>query len=206
MYLKDRHFSVIFQIIPPFFASFWQESSFLQIKFVLLQSHLPAEFRLSLANIQQTLPAESASGGIALPIQLFWSHYERLIRVPDPDARFWYLHEAASQQWDYRTLKRNIDSQYYYRLAQTPEPQQHEVVEEMHRLTADYASSHSPCFPNSLLVSSSRPPCSTASLTILRKALKACPCPTMLYSRAEAAGALSLPTNGTRAASLNTCP
>ena len=87
-----------------------------------------------------------------MPIQLSWSHYERLIRVPDPDARFWYLHEAASQQWDYRTLKRNIDSLYYYRLAQTPEPQQHEVVEEMHRLTADNEKEKSTFVKNPMLV------------------------------------------------------
>ena len=79
------------------------------------------------------MPAESSDNGIAMPVQLSWSHYERLIRVADPDARFWYMHEAATQQWDYRTLKRNIDSQYYYRLAQTPKSQRQEVIDEMHR-------------------------------------------------------------------------
>ena len=47
---------------------------------------------------------------------LSWLHYERLLRVKDADARLWYLKEAAREQWDYRTLQRNISSQYYYRL------------------------------------------------------------------------------------------
>lgn len=102
--------------------------------------------------IQQTMPAESSDNGIAMPVQLSWSHYERLIRVADPDARFWYMHEAAIQQWDYRTLKRNIDSQYYYRLAQTQKSQRQEVVDEMCRLTADYENEKSTFVKNPMLV------------------------------------------------------
>ena len=109
-------------------------------------------FRSRLASIQQTMPAESSDNGIAMPVQLSWSHYERLIRVADPDARFWYMHEAATQQWDYRTLKRNIDSQYYYRLAQTPKSQRQEVVDEMCRLTADYENEKSTFVKNPMLV------------------------------------------------------
>ena len=51
---------------------------------------------------------------------LSWLHYERLLRVKDADARLWYLKESARVQWDYRTLQRNISSQYYYRLLQPP--------------------------------------------------------------------------------------
>lgn len=80
-----------------------------------------------LIKIQQTLPAE-----------LTWSHFKRLMRVDDENARLWYMHEAASQQWSYRTLDRNINSQYYYRLLQTPDDLKHEVVDEMKTLTADY--------------------------------------------------------------------
>ena len=109
-------------------------------------------FRSRLASIQQTMPAESSDNGIAMPVQLSWSHYERLIRVADPDARFWYMHEAATQQWDYRTLKRNIDSQYYYRLAQTPKSQRQEVIDEMCRLTADYENEKSTFVKNPMLV------------------------------------------------------
>lgn len=117
-----------------------------------IQQTVPAEFRSRLASIQQTMPAESSDNGIAMPVQLSWSHYERLIRVADPEARIWYMHEAATQQWDYRTLKRNIDSQYYYRLAQTPKSQRQEVIDEMCRLTADYENEKSTFVKNPMLV------------------------------------------------------
>ena len=129
------------------FRKFYLTFSGLQI-----QQTVPAEFRSRLASIQQTMPAESSDNGIAMPVQLSWSHYERLIRVADPDARFWYMHEAATQQWDYRTLKRNIDSQYYYRLAQTPKSQRQEVIDEMCRLTADYENEKSTFVKNPMLV------------------------------------------------------
>ena len=119
---------------------------------LLIQQTVPAEFKSKLASIQQTMPAESASDGIVLPVQLSWSHYERLIRIADPEARMWYMHEAATQQWDYRTLKRNIDSQYYYRLNQTPEVKRQEVVDEMHRLTADYEKEKSTFVKDPMLV------------------------------------------------------
>lgn len=69
---------------------------------------------------------------------LSWSHYERLLRVKDDDERDWYLREAAEENWGVRTLNRNIGSQYYHRLLQTPESKRGEVIDEMQRLTADY--------------------------------------------------------------------
>ena len=129
------------------FRKFYLTFSDLQI-----QQTMPAEFKSRLRQIRQTMPAESSDNGIAMPVQLSWSHYERLIRVADPDARFWYMHEAATQQWDYRTLKRNIDSQYYYRLAQTPKSQRQEVIDEMCRLTADYENEKSTFVKNPMLV------------------------------------------------------
>ena len=69
---------------------------------------------------------------------LSWLHYERLMRVKDEAARLWYLKETAREQWDYRTLQRNISSQYYYRLLQTPEQLRHEVSDEMHSLTKNF--------------------------------------------------------------------
>ena len=129
------------------FRKFYLTFSDLQI-----QQTMPAEFKSRLRQIRQTMPAESVTDGIALPVQLSWSHYERLIRVADPEARIWYMHEAATQQWDYRTLKRNIDSQYYYRLNQTPEVKRQEVVDEMHRLTADYEKEKSTFVKNPMLV------------------------------------------------------
>ena len=69
---------------------------------------------------------------------LSWSHYERLLRVKDDDERDWYMREAAEENWGVRTLNRNIGSQYYHRLLQTPESKRGEVIDEMQRLTADY--------------------------------------------------------------------
>ena len=129
------------------FRKFYLTFSDLQI-----QQTMPAEFKSRLRQIRQTMPAESVTDGIAMPVQLSWSHYERLIRVADPEARIWYMHEAATQQWDYRTLKRNIDSQYYYRLAQTPKSQRQEVIDEMCRLTADYENEKSTFVKNPMLV------------------------------------------------------
>ena len=129
------------------FRKFYLTFSDLQI-----QQTMPAEFKSRLRQIRQTMPAESVTDEIALPVQLSWSHYERLIRVADPEARIWYMHEAATQQWDYRTLKRNIDSQYYYRLAQTPKSQRQEVIDEMCRLTADYENEKSTFVKNPMLV------------------------------------------------------
>ena len=98
-------------------STVWSESS-------VIISQTPAQL---LVKIGQTLPA-----------QLTWSHFKRLMRVDDEKARMWYMHEAASQQWSYRTLDRNINSQYYYRLLQTPDDLKHEVVDEMKSLTSDY--------------------------------------------------------------------
>ena len=50
---------------------------------------------------------------------LTWSHYEELLRVADPVARTWYEHEASSQTWSVRTLRRNINTQYYDRMLST---------------------------------------------------------------------------------------
>ncbi|MDY2828563.1 MAG: PDDEXK nuclease domain-containing protein [Sodaliphilus sp.] len=65
---------------------------------------------------------------------LTWSHYKRLMQVSNANARAWYQKEAAEQMWSYRTLDRNIGSQYYERLLLS---QHKDVVEgEMKALTA----------------------------------------------------------------------
>ena len=71
------------------------------------------QFKLTDEPIRQVPLDEST---IPFYPNLSWLHYERLLRVKDTDARLWYLKEAAREQWDYRTLQRNISSQYYYRL------------------------------------------------------------------------------------------
>lgn len=53
---------------------------------------------------------------------LGWSHYLSLIGVLDPKAREWYENECISQKWSVRTLRRNIESQYYFRLVKSGTP------------------------------------------------------------------------------------
>ena len=50
---------------------------------------------------------------------LSWSHYRTLLQVHDEVVRKWYEKEAYEQTWSVRTLQRNIDTQYYYRLLQS---------------------------------------------------------------------------------------
>ncbi|MDR0910934.1 MAG: PDDEXK nuclease domain-containing protein [Spirochaetaceae bacterium] len=67
---------------------------------------------------------------------LSWTHYEKLMRVENKKARDWYMREAAEQMWSYRTLARNISTQYYERLlaSQAKEP----VITEMQEKTKDF--------------------------------------------------------------------
>ena len=60
---------------------------------------------------------------------LSWTHYSVLLSVTDLDARKWYEKEAYESKWSVRTLQRNIDTQYYYRLmaSQVKEP----IINEM---------------------------------------------------------------------------
>ena len=58
------------------------------------------------------------------------------MQVSNANARTWYLKEAAEQMWSYRTLDRNIGSQYYERLLLS---QHKDTVEgEMNALTAPF--------------------------------------------------------------------
>ncbi len=89
-----------------------------------------------------TIKGQSVSAELELakmlPSNLSWSHYERLMRIKNEDERDWYMREAAGESWSVRTLNRNIGSQYYHRLLQTPESKRGEVIHEMQRLTTDY--------------------------------------------------------------------
>lgn len=86
----------------------------------------------------QPMPSAGLELAQILPANLSWSHYERLMRIAHEDERDWYMREAALEGWSVRTLDRNIGSQYYYRLLQTPESKKGEVIDEMKKLTADY--------------------------------------------------------------------
>ncbi len=52
----------------------------------------------------------------ALRHELSWTHYRLLLRVEDTATRFWYMNEAATQNWNTRALDRQIGTLYYERL------------------------------------------------------------------------------------------
>ncbi len=52
----------------------------------------------------------------ALRAELSWTHYRLLLVVEDPQAREWYMREAADQHWSTRQLERQISVLYYERL------------------------------------------------------------------------------------------
>jgi predicted nuclease of restriction endonuclease-like (RecB) superfamily len=52
----------------------------------------------------------------ALRLELGWTHYRIILRVENPNAREWYLQEAAQQGWSARALERQIGTLYYERL------------------------------------------------------------------------------------------
>lgn len=67
---------------------------------------------------------------------LSWTHYRILLQEKNKEAREWYAHEACTQTWSVRTLQRNIDSQYYFRLLMSQDKKP--VEDEMKALTSDY--------------------------------------------------------------------
>lgn len=116
---------------------------YLSFKGLQIQQSLLAEFGDCCMNQQAVLvdslpPINNETTVYPMPLNLSWMHYERLMRVKDENERDWYLREASAENWSYRTLDRNIGSQYYYRLLQTPESKRGEVITEMEHLTADY--------------------------------------------------------------------
>jgi predicted nuclease of restriction endonuclease-like (RecB) superfamily len=52
----------------------------------------------------------------ALRHELSWTHYRLLLRADTPEARSWYMQEAAAQNWSTRVLERQIGTLYYDRL------------------------------------------------------------------------------------------
>ena len=64
---------------------------------------------------------------------LNWTQIRCLLRVDDEDARYWYMKEAINENWSYRTLDRNISTQYYYRLLKSPKKEN--VIAEMKEKT-----------------------------------------------------------------------
>ena len=67
---------------------------------------------------------------------LSWTHYRILLQVHDLKARVWYEKEAYNQTWSTKTLQRNINTQYYYRLLQSQNKSTVEI--EMKEKTLNY--------------------------------------------------------------------
>ena len=83
------------------------------------------------------LPQKGKTESAQFELRLLpWSHYERLIRVEDKQAREWYAKEAFEQGWSFRTLNRNINTLYYERLLMSTKKQP--VVDEMQDKTKAY--------------------------------------------------------------------
>ncbi|HEX7846747.1 MAG TPA: PDDEXK nuclease domain-containing protein, partial [Chitinophagaceae bacterium] len=54
--------------------------------------------------------------GKVLRPELSWTHYRSLMAVENPEARQYYMNEAAENTWSTRVLERQINSFYYERL------------------------------------------------------------------------------------------
>ena len=95
---------------------------YIEFQHLAIQQALSAE---SIIQIQQTVSAK-----------LSWSHYERLMRVENLQARQWYEQEAKEQMWSYRTLDRNISTLYYERMLMSQVKES--VVQEMQEKTKEF--------------------------------------------------------------------
>lgn len=71
-----------------------------------------------------------------LSSKLSWSHFQRVLKVSDENARMYYLQEAAQNSWSVRTLDRNISTLYYQRLLSSQIKK--EVENEMLQKTKDF--------------------------------------------------------------------
>lgn len=90
------------------------------------------------SGIRHALRGELTSGiPRALRGELTWTHYRLLLRVEKPEARMWYMQQAAIHNWSSRALERQINTFYYERLwvSQDTAP----VAEEMREKVAALA-------------------------------------------------------------------
>jgi predicted nuclease of restriction endonuclease-like (RecB) superfamily len=51
--------------------------------------------------------------------ELTWTHYRMIMHIENPQARKYYMNEAANNNWSTRVLQRNINTLYYERLLST---------------------------------------------------------------------------------------
>ena len=77
----------------------------------------PSAKSLPLAPSDATRAQSSAIEALAKQFRLPWSAYVRLLSVKNPHARAFYETEAQRSGWSVRQLDRQIDSQFYERVA-----------------------------------------------------------------------------------------
>lgn len=84
------------------------------VSFPQIAQTLSAQFTLEKSEkIVQTSVCTNCPG---LPL-ISWSHYVFLMSIASPEERMFYEIEAARHSWNLRTLKRQVDSCLYERLA-----------------------------------------------------------------------------------------
>ncbi len=94
------------------------------------------QFYLTFPDLKNTIDASTPPIWRTVYAKLSWSHFQRVLRVSSPEARMYYLTEAAQNNWSVRTLDRNISTLYYHRLlsSQIKEP----VIDEMREKTEKF--------------------------------------------------------------------
>jgi len=90
------------------------------------------ELTTSSNSVNYTISAKHS----ALRSELSWTHYKLLIRVENPQAREWYMKEAADCEWSTRALERQINSFYYERILSSKDKEP--VIKEAEEKTAKF--------------------------------------------------------------------
>ena len=58
-----------------------------------------------------------------LSLKLSWSHYCKIMRIENQDARDWYIKETIENNWSVRALERQVSKLYYERLLSSSDKQ-----------------------------------------------------------------------------------
>ncbi|MEY4503901.1 MAG: hypothetical protein RL154_193, partial [Pseudomonadota bacterium] len=74
-----------------------------------------------------------------LSLKLSWSHYCKLLKIENQNARDWYIKEAIVNNWSVRALERQISALYYERLLSSKEkaPVEIEAAQKTKELKVD---------------------------------------------------------------------
>jgi predicted nuclease of restriction endonuclease-like (RecB) superfamily len=72
-------------------------------------------------------------------LELSWSHYRRLIRIENQEAREWYIEQSIENNWSARALERQVSKLYYERLLASREklPVEKEAKTKTQKLVVD---------------------------------------------------------------------